>query len=464
MFSKRCSLLVILAITTLIVTACGAAPSLTVVVPTFTAQPTLAKPTQPPPTPTQEPSPTEVPPTPQPEPFKITWLTPSEWGDLSSIINDFEARNPDIKIQLQQVSAADLNTTIGQTLGASQSIPDVVILNSSDVIADGMNGWLEPLWVVFTFDQKVDWMLTPRQFGEYNHELYAAPISTKTQLLYYNADLMTQASVTPPGQGERWTWEQVVEAAKTLTKGDVWGFAWQSSDLESIFPLAASKGAKTLSTLSGSIEGDLNSAAWIDALKFYGSVFNEWKVSPQDEAFNPVESFEAGKLAMLIGPDADIIRFANANEGKGLDFNWAAAGYPSFADGKVVTPAGGWHIGVNRNSANMEAAKRLVYFLAASKGETNGALTLWMTGGTGLPAQTTNIYAALNWPAFAEPPMAFMKLAASEAMNNPVPAAITPVYAQIDTILQSTLADIRTGADPKQALDAAVQLVDQLLQ
>ena len=464
MFSKRLSLLVFLVIATLMVTACGAPSPTTVVVPTSTAQPAPVEPSQPPPSPTSEPTPTEVPPVPQPEPIKITWLAPSEGGDLGSVIADFESRNPDLKVELQQVSAAVLDASIGQTLGARQATPDVVIVNSSNAIAYGMNGWLEALWVVFTFDQKVDWMLTPRQFGEYNHELYAAPISTKTQLLYYNYDLLAQAGITPPGQDERWTWEQVAEAAQTLTKGDVWGFSWESSNLETIFPLAASYGAKTLSTQSGSVEGDLNSPAWVDALKFYVRVFNEWKISPQDEAFNPVESFEAGKLAILVGPDADIFRFANANQGKGLDFNWVASGYPSFANGKVVTPAGGWHIGVNANSSNKEAATRLVYYLAASKGETNGALTLWQTGSTDLPAQTANIYAVFNWPAFAEPPMAFMKLAANDAMNNSVPAAITPAYAQIDTILQSTLAEIRAGADPKQALDNAVKQIDQLLQ
>ncbi len=115
-------------------------------------------------------------------------------------------------------------------------------------------------------------------------------------------------------------------------------------------------------------------------------------------------------------------------------------------------------------SVILEAATRLVYFLAASKGETNGALTLWMTGGIGLPAQTANIYAVLFSPAFKDPPLAFMKLAASEAMNNPIPAAITPAYAQIDTILQDTLAEVRAGGDPKQALDKAVQLVNKKLQ
>ena len=68
-----------------------------------------------------------------------------------------------------------------------------------------------------------------------------------TQLLFYNKPLLDAAGVAYPGEDERWTWEQVVEAATKVKEAnpDVSGFDWeQRTAIYQLQPLAGSFGAR----------------------------------------------------------------------------------------------------------------------------------------------------------------------------------------------------------------------------
>jgi multiple sugar transport system substrate-binding protein len=63
----------------------------------------------------------------------------------------------------------------------------------------GLRNWLLPLDDIFSDAEIEDWLDAAVEAGSYQGELLAAPVSTSTQLLFYNADLFEQAGITPPG-------------------------------------------------------------------------------------------------------------------------------------------------------------------------------------------------------------------------------------------------------------------------
>src|SRR4029079_2147125 len=67
----------------------------------------------------------------------------------------------------------------------------------------------------------------------YDGSLYAYPMWTSTQLLFYNKDLLEKAGVEPPSQdpATRLTWAQLIENGAPAQKGGAeWGLSFQQVD------------------------------------------------------------------------------------------------------------------------------------------------------------------------------------------------------------------------------------------
>lgn len=388
---------------------------------------------------------------------QVTWLT-LDWP-TAEVEAAFEAAHPDIDLVVENIGFNDLFQQIQIRLGAGSDTPDVLAVDVPLVASYGFRDWLLPLEDVFTEEEKADWLEAALAAGTYEGHLLAAPISTSTQLLFYNKDLFEKAGLTPPGQDDRLTYEQIAEMAPQLTfdeNGDgtpeIWGFVWEQ--LNRIYQLQAmeeSLGGDAIGPDGLTVDGVINSQPWIDAYTYYWKVFNEWKVAPQGDVFWPPDIFETGNLAMFVGGPWDIRRFAESE----LPFEWGVSRHPYFESGEVVTPTGSWHIGVNKNSEVQDAAIEFVKWI--STGE--GAETWWRKGSGDFPAQQSLLAKFQTDPEFAEDPLAFLKVAADEATVNPVPRPVSPGYLEYEQILQDTFQDIRNGTMPEEALNTAVDRI-----
>ncbi|HEY43706.1 MAG TPA: extracellular solute-binding protein [Anaerolineae bacterium] len=393
---------------------------------------------------------------------EIIWLAPAEWSHLEYVVAEFEAQNPDIRVEIKQVSTESMIQEVENTLGVGSSSPDVVTLDASLSAYYGFNGWLESLFNNFTFDQKQDWIRASRMSSIFNQERYSAPLTASTQLLFFNRDLFERDRTKPPKPDSNWTWERVMSAAEKLTidedddgHPDVWGFAWEDVGLAQLAPLAQSFGGGEVGADGLTIEGALDSVAWIGAFEFYSDVFTERKVTPTTEGFNAVESFERGELSMLVADAINIMRFAGAYSGTGLSFDWGVTPYPYFKKGEAASPVGGWNMGVNANSMQKDAAMRFVVWLTTGE----GAETMWRFSTPGLPAQKTVLNLIIRGPEFDDVPWSYLRVAANQAIENLALLPITPGFPYYDAILQGMLTDIREGTDPERALNSVVELI-----
>lgn len=388
----------------------------------------------------------------------ITWLTLG-WPAPPTIEPIFEAANPDINLEVEQLSFADMFEQIQVRLGANSETPDVISVDVPVVASYGIRGWLLPVDEAFTAEERADWLESSNRAGQYQGQLLAPAMGTSTQLLYMNLDMFAEAGLTAPGPDDRLTWEQLADLANQLTKDmdgdgttDVYGFIWeQITRIYQLQPMPMSLGGLPLSPDGLAADGFVNSQAWVDAFTYYSKAFNEWGFAPKGDVGTVREMFQNQKLAMFLGGATNIKRIMDS----GITFNWNVSRHPYFEGGEIVTPTGSWHIGVNARSLHPEAATRFVHWISTGEGAEE-----WFRASGEMPAQQSVLSLINTDPSFQEGPMSYWKVAVEEATVNPQPRPLTPGYMEYQTILDEVFSDIRNGADVQEALNSAVARID----
>jgi len=278
----------------------------------------------------------------------LIWMAPGDMPNLDAVVATFEQLYPQIHVDVYPVDPADYFSTSTQMLANGCLTPDLLNIPVEQSAYYAAYGWLASLWNQYTFDQKEDWIQALRKSGRYNQELYSAPFSTSTSMLFFNRDIFTNAGVALPAEDERWTWEKLIEAAQKLTldknndgSPEVWGMAWEEHSPFQLLPLAGSLGGSAIGEDGLTVTGVIDAAPWVEAFTCYRNVFNEWKVSPSTADFQAAQAFSEGKLAILVGNANLIDQFGQ------VDFAWGVGRYPYFEKGVLVFPTGDWQSAVN---------------------------------------------------------------------------------------------------------------------
>jgi multiple sugar transport system substrate-binding protein len=185
-------------------------------------------------------------------------------------------------------------------------------------------------------------------------------------------------------------------------------------------------------------------------------LFNTHNVSPTGVPPEQTsEMFQAEQVAMFVGGEWNLLPF-DGNEN--LDFGIAA--HPYFADGRVATPTGSWHVGVSAFSQKKGEAGAFANFISSSS---TGSLT-WFERHGQFPAPQELRASIDESEDYSEFPRLSYRLGGHEARNTAVPRPKTPGYLELEDILASTLEDIRNGSQPEQALQSAVTRIDRALE
>jgi ABC-type glycerol-3-phosphate transport system substrate-binding protein len=376
-----------------------------------------------------------------------------------NVWEDFYEVHPDVKVEADFLPWDAFFEQVQVRLASGSGDPDVYEVDVPLTASYGFREWLVPLDDLFTEDEINDWIPAAYQAGKYEGELISAPMRTSTQLLYYNKNLLDQAGIEPPGEDERWTWEQLAEAAKAATvdsDGDgvpeTWGFIWeQIIRIYQLQPMPMSLGGVAIGDDGLTVRGIIDSPEWIEAFTYYSNAFNEWRFAPQGEVGWPTDTlFRGGKLAFALAGSWNI------TDNEDADFEWGVSRHPYFEAGEIVTPTGSWHIGINSASTNPEAGAKLVHWSSTMP----GVETVWRKAFFDMPAQKSLLEKWMTDPEFDERPAYFNRIAANEATVNPQPRPVTPGYLEYEEILGDTFEDIRNGADVSTALGRAVDRIE----
>ena len=244
-----------------------------------------------------------------------------------------------IKIDRQAVPYPQLVQKV-LLAATSQSLPDLIMMDNSDVatLADG--GIIVPLADVGISTDGFTPSLVA--IGNYKGKNYSVQTAVNTLALWYNKDILSAAGVTPPT-----TWDELKADAKKLTTKDVYGLAFPA--------VATEEGTFHASPFVWSNGGDfqtLNSQSNIDALTYLAGLIKDGSVSKSAVTWSGDDAndqFAAGRAAMSIGGSWHIPQNSQV---KG--FNYGIVSIPTPKAGEQVkVPVGGevWAVSATADKA-----------------------------------------------------------------------------------------------------------------
>jgi multiple sugar transport system substrate-binding protein len=306
-------------------------------------------------------------------------------------------------------------------LGAEDPSIDII---GMDVIWTGEfanAGWVQP------WRGKLKSQVTEEVFpnvietASFEHELYAAPFNTNTQLLWYRKDLVPK----PPR-----TWDEMIEQAEGLK--DAGTIQVQASRYEGfmVWANALIESAGT-AILSGPEAVDLEQAPTERALAVMGRLANSSAAPPSLSTSDEDSArlgFEAGESAFMTNYTfAYASAQAEAPEiGKKMGF----ARFPEVEPGKPSKPPlGGFNLAVSSYSKNQDVA----FDAAACLADEDSQLTAVELDG--LPPSRSDLYTSKvvtkAYPGFAG--------LVKESIEAAGPRPTTPAYQDVSLAVQRTL-------------------------
>ena len=223
---------------------------------------------------------------------------PNRVDRFNEVIEAFNKANPDIKVTAQVQSWDDAYSKFPAAIQAGNG-PDLLFTlpDYTTLIKD--LGVVQPVDdILAKLDEKhqfIDAAVTPYQ---YEDKTWALPVYGMVQALWYRKDLFAEANLEAPK-----TWDELVNAAKVLTKDGQYGIALPASKSmatdQVVYSFLVAAGAKNI------IDGENNiTFNTPESVKAYETYEELMKYSPKDSNTytwgEPQAQFNTGKAAMAI--------------------------------------------------------------------------------------------------------------------------------------------------------------------
>lgn len=383
------------------------------------------------------------------------------WRD---VIADFEAANPDIKINMELVPWSEQQQRFVTAL-ATGGLPDISMLGNNVVAqfqATGSLAPLDPYIPAFEAESgiKVIDDMWPGDQGYYilDGKVWASPIAVETRALYYRKDLFKAAGLDPEDPPD--TWEELRDAAAKLSTagaGKTYGIALPMSitynTVQNFMSTYLGYGARMLGEDG---KCGFNTQNFKDALTVYTDIYKTGGTHPDAPTMDGDtlrRGFADGNYAMHI---------QNASLLKQLQDE----GAPFVNDvGIVKIPAGpvnrtgflgGWPLVLWEASTVKEAAAKFIFFA------THGDALRHMGVESGFIPGSVSLAKGAPWDA-APYPLFVEQLADARPYQYPSQAIAEMGQLEVDTIQKAVQA---VALGQQSVDDATTQLcatIDEVL-
>jgi multiple sugar transport system substrate-binding protein len=290
------------------------------------------------------------------------------------LIDAFRKANPSITVKVEQIPLANYNTKLTTEFRGGQG-PDLGRVNHTDIQTFAAGGFLEPLDSTIS-SQKIDTgELIPGlvEVGKVAGKQMTLPITTDTRALFYNPKLLAAKGIQNPPA----TWAELVDDVKKFAGGDVYGYGFPSDTdyaltYETVGPYMVGAKGKILESdgkTSKAVAAD--SAGTVAAVKLIQDIVKTGAVPPGIDNMKGDtlgQLFAQDKLAFMLGGPwtKATLETNNPNIAYGTDYKTAVVPVQKAGDPSGST-AGGWQIGVFKNSKNKEAAGKLLAYIMERK-------------------------------------------------------------------------------------------------
>lgn len=292
--------------------------------------------------------------------------SPNRTALIQKMLDDFQAENPNIKVELISPPFDQADNKIRQMLSAKEDV-DVLEVRDLTVAEFVNNGYIEPLdsftsgWSEFDTLSNVS-----KSVGMIKDKLYFIPNGLYQRQLFYRKDWLDEKGLKVPT-----TYEELYEIGKQLTDpaNNRFGFSFRggpgSQGVTDAMVLAYNGDKVNLEDAQFLKDGSTiySSPEAKQAMELYLKIYKE--TSPPDSINwgfqEQVQAFTSGVTAFLL-QDPDVIQVLTEKMEEGT---WATAPMPLGPSGKALIAAGGAGWGIAAHSEHKEAAWKLIEFLSS---------------------------------------------------------------------------------------------------
>ena len=251
----------------------------------------------------------------------------------TNFVDKFEAENPGIKLNLEDISWNDVYTVVDTRIAAGNA-PDILNI---DVFANYANeGLLEPVSQWCPEELFGDFFPSFIDQSVIDDTVWAVPDLASARALFYNVDMFDEVGIEVPT-----TWAELEDACQAIVDfydGEVypWGIDMTTDEGQAAFAYY------TWGNGGGFVDADnnwaVNSAENVEAIEYAIGLINKGYTNPNPATqtrYDLQDMFAAGKLAMVIAPNQLPTYVAD----KGGDINMATANIPA-NEGKTSSSVG----------------------------------------------------------------------------------------------------------------------------
>jgi multiple sugar transport system substrate-binding protein len=286
------------------------------------------------------------------------WTSPDVKPTVESLVAEYERINPDIDIDLVDLTWSEGHEKIVVAFGANAS-PDVVELGSDWIAEFAKKGVLADLTAYF---DSAGHLLTMWEPATIDGRVFAVPWLLGTRALFVNLDLLSKAGISEDRAPANWS--ELLEWTRRITAlgPPDYGFGSNSPERHRLYkkflPFLWSNGGEVISFDGFSCLLDQPQA--IEALEFYTALSDAGLMETQ-QALD--DRFLAGELGFVMTGDWLLRRIANQPP----PFRIAASTIPPpISGGQSISFAGGEYLAISARSPHVSEALRFVDFLVSA--------------------------------------------------------------------------------------------------
>lgn len=221
-----------------------------------------------------------------------------EWWDKFDA--DFEAANPSVKLNIEIVSWNDIYQVVNTRI-STNSQPDILNISGfADYVADDL---LMPAEEYVSAETKANLVPSFWESNAIDGTVWALPILASCRALFCNMDVLNEAGIENPPT----TWDEVMTACAAIKEKcpDVvpWGLDISTDEGQAAFSYYTFNNGGGFVDANG--DWAINSAENVEAVEFIAELYNSGycNANPATDTRYPLQdSFNAGSLAMMIGP------------------------------------------------------------------------------------------------------------------------------------------------------------------
>jgi len=235
------------------------------------------------------------------------WVGAWRQEEAKRIVKGFEELYPDIDIEIQFIPWGNLHEKIVVAC-RSGNPPDLVNLAVAWNRPFAALGWLLPLDRYIKDSDVVDlsdFFEGGKEAGVYEGKIYGLPYRCESLALIYNKGMFREVGLDPNKAPETWT--EFVTYCQKLTKPDVgqYGYGMVAKEYGNttarLLPYVYANGGDILN--KDYTEAAVNEPPFVEAVDFYASLFNRYKVAPPGSLGNSnnevLELFLGGKVTIV---------------------------------------------------------------------------------------------------------------------------------------------------------------------